>query len=122
MGVDTEGAQKKRNNYQILLIESCCGYTYYVKLFIYKENNLCSPLQLQLIFLFDFFWYPLGIYSHLGIRPITLLLSQQHILNVFIHNKLFLMDLNNFCFIIKQTVTKFIYFLSKLLAFFYKIN
>ena len=41
-------------NYQILLIESCYGYTYYVKLFIYKENNLCSPLQLQLIFLFDF--------------------------------------------------------------------
>ena len=32
MGVDTEGVPKKSNNYQILLIESCCGYTYYVKL------------------------------------------------------------------------------------------
>ena len=42
-------------NYQLLLIESCCRHTYSLKLFVYKENNLCLLLQLQLNFLFAFF-------------------------------------------------------------------
>ena len=41
-------------NYQLLLFESCCGHTFGVKLFIYKENNLCLLLQLLLNFLSDF--------------------------------------------------------------------
>ena len=50
--------------YIVITIKNCLlkvdvgTHVYYVKLFIYKENNLCSPLQLQLIYLFDFFDTP----------------------------------------------------------------